>query len=196
MLVPDAGHGGTRLKPTPSPRFTQTDPPAPPQSRRKSTPPVSRLPRSSRSTRPRNARQPPRRRQIPIDRTARTAQPDPPTVSSPEACPTPADRAHRRHPVTAGVRQPLTTTEVQRGPRNVRFWGQSRRQFWAAPCLLVAKLGNSSVVSAAWISPSVVVSLLIEGERSWNGDWPLFLLPTWSAIPALWVRTRRGRFGV
>ncbi len=56
--------------------------------------------------------QPPCRRQIPIDRTARTAEPDPPAVSSPEACPTPADRARGRHPATAGVRQPFTEAEV------------------------------------------------------------------------------------
>ncbi len=89
-----------------------------------------------------------------------------------------------------------STTEVQLSPRNVRSWGQSGSRFRATGCPFVAKLGHSSVVSAAWISPSVVVSLLIEGERSWNGDWPLFLLPTWSATPALWVRMRRERFGV
>jgi len=37
---------------------------------------------------------------------------------------------------------------------------------------VLAKLGHSSAVSATWISPSAVVSLLIEGERSRNGDWP------------------------
>ncbi len=111
MPAPDAGHGGARPKPVPSPRFTQQDPTAPPQSRRKSNPPVSRLPRSSRSTRSRNPWQPHCRRQIHIDRTGRTTEPDPPAVSSPEACPTPANRVHRRHPATAGVRQPFTTTD-------------------------------------------------------------------------------------
>ncbi len=40
-------------------------------------PPLSRLATTSRSSRPRNARKPPCRRQIPIDRTCRTAEPDP-----------------------------------------------------------------------------------------------------------------------
>ncbi len=116
MPAPDAGHGGTRLKPTPSPRFTQPDPPAPPQSRRKSTPPVSRLPRSSRSTRPRNDRQPPCRRQIPIDRTGRTTEPDPPAVSSPEACPTPADRGKAPHPPVSGRRPTTLNTSGSPAP--------------------------------------------------------------------------------
>ena len=68
-------------------------------------PPASRLARSSRSSRPRNNRQPPCRRQISIDRTGRTAAPDPPAVPPPpEACPTPADRVRATRPVTAGVR--------------------------------------------------------------------------------------------
>ncbi len=125
MPAPDAGHGGARLKTTPSPRSSQTHPPAPLQSRRKSTPPLAPLARSLASSRPRNARQPPCRRQIPLDRPGRAIEPDPPAVSSPEACPTPADRARRRHPVTAGVRQPLTTTEVQLSPRNVWSWGKA-----------------------------------------------------------------------
>ncbi len=35
-----------------------------------------------------------------------------PAVSSPEACPTPAERARRRRPATAGVRQPLTGADL------------------------------------------------------------------------------------
>ena len=53
--------------------------------------------------------------------------------------------------------------------------------------------GNADAISTAWILPSLLVSLLIEGERAWNAGLPPFLLLTWSAIPALWVRTRRGR---
>ncbi len=74
-------------------------------------PPVSRLARSSRSSRPRNARKPPCRRQISIDRTGRTAEPDPPAVSFPEVCPTPAGRVRGIRPATAGVRQPLTRAD-------------------------------------------------------------------------------------
>ncbi len=33
--------------------------------------------------------------------------------------------------------------EVQRGLRNVRFWGQSRHRFRAAGCLLLATSGSS-----------------------------------------------------
>ena len=77
-------------------------------------PPVSRPTESSRSSRPRNDRQTPCRRQIPIDRTARTAAPNPPAVSSPEASPTPADRVRGTGPATAGVRQPFTTTDIRR----------------------------------------------------------------------------------
>ena len=39
-----------------------------------------------------------------------------------------------------------STTEVSDGQENVRCWGQSRRQFWAAPCLLVAKSGSRGSV--------------------------------------------------
>ncbi len=141
MPATDAGLDGARLKPVPSPRFSQPDPPAAPQSRRKSIPPGSQQPRSSRSNRPRTASQPHCRRQIPIDRTGRATETDPPAVSSPEACPTPANRVHRRHPATAGVRQPFTRTEVQRGPRNVRSWVQSRSRFRATEGLLLAISG-------------------------------------------------------
>ncbi len=33
--------------------------------------------------------------------------------------------------------------EVQRGPRNVRFWGYSGLRFWATGCLLIATNGLS-----------------------------------------------------
>jgi hypothetical protein len=139
MPAPDAGHGAARLKLTPSPRFTQPDPPVPPPSRRKSSPPDSQLPGFSRSTRPRNPRQTPCRRQIPIDPTGRTVEPNPPAVSSPEACPTPADQARRRHPVTAGVRQPLTPSDLPSLAQNVGSWGISGPQFWAAGGLFIAR---------------------------------------------------------
>jgi hypothetical protein len=114
MPATNAGNDTARLKASQSSQSGQQDPPAPPQSRRKSTPPVSRLARASQSRRPRNARKPSCRRQIPIDRTGRTAAPNPPAVSSLEACPTPAVRARRSHRVTADVRQPFTTTDLQR----------------------------------------------------------------------------------
>ncbi len=94
MPAPEPGHGGTRLKASPTPHLAQQDLPAPQQSRRKSTPPVSRPAESSQSTRSCNAGKPPCCRQIPIDRTGRTAAPNPPAVSSPEASPTPAARAN------------------------------------------------------------------------------------------------------
>ncbi len=107
MPATNAGNDTARLKASQTSQSGRQDPPAPPQSRRKSTPPLSRLARASQSRRPRNARQPACRRQIPIDRTGRTAAPNPPAVSSPEACPTPADRARRTRLYPAGVRQPL-----------------------------------------------------------------------------------------
>ena len=58
-------------------------------------------------------RQPPRRLQIPIDRANRTAEANPPAVSSLEVCPTPAGRGKTPYPsVTAGVRQPLTEADI------------------------------------------------------------------------------------
>ncbi len=167
MPAPEPGHGGARLNPIPGPRLTQPDPPTPLQSRRKSTPPVSRLPKSSRSSRPRNARQPPCQRQIPIDRTARAAEPNPPAVSSPEACPTPADRVRGRRPATAGVRQPLTKAEVQRGLRNVRFRGQSGSRIRAAVCLLVAMSGSRDVQKCG-------------RYRTWQSWQNLLLMTCWT----------------
>ena len=89
-----AGHGAAWLKAITSPQISQQDPPASSKSRRKSNPPLAPLARSSPPTRPHNARQPPCHRQIPIDRTTRSAAPNPPAVSSPEASPTPAARAN------------------------------------------------------------------------------------------------------
>ncbi len=71
MPASGPGHGAVWLKAAASPQFDLQDPPAPPQSRRDTMPAVSWLARSSRSGRPRNARKPPCRRQIPIDRTGR-----------------------------------------------------------------------------------------------------------------------------
>ncbi|MEE9547051.1 MAG: tyrosine-type recombinase/integrase [Hyphomicrobium sp.] len=69
---------------------------------------------------------PPRRHQISIDRTARTAEPDPPALSSPKACPTPADRVRGTRPATAGVRQPLTAADVAGIPREHLSMTRSR----------------------------------------------------------------------
>ena len=46
--------------------------------------------------------------QIPIGRASRSAEHKRPAVSSPEGCPTPADRVRASRPATADVRQPLT----------------------------------------------------------------------------------------
>ncbi len=58
--------------------------------------------------------------------------------------------------------------EVQRGPRNVRFWGKSRHHFRAAGCLLVMR----------WTAPidrhlcaKMVVVINHEGrQRYWQGE--------------------------
>ncbi len=93
-----------RLKATPNRRFTRQDPPAPLQSRRDPTPPVSQPARSSRSSRPRNARTPPCHRQIPIDRAGRTAAPNPPRL--------PPLRLVRRRPTeSAAHAQPRQASE-------------------------------------------------------------------------------------
>ncbi len=134
MPAPDAGHGAAWLKPTPSPRFTQQDPPVPPQSRHDSALPVSRPARSSQSSKPRSARKPPCRRQIPIDQTGRTAEPDPPAVSSPEACTTPADRARRTRLYPAGVRQPFTTAKPRLRAGRRRRLARGRRPAPASTC--------------------------------------------------------------
>ena len=42
-----------------------------------------------------------------------------------------------------------STTEVQRGPRNVRFRGYSGSRFWATECLLVATSGHCRMSSVA-----------------------------------------------
>ncbi len=108
-----AGHSLALFNALTSPRFTLPDPPAPPQSRRKSTPPVAPLDRSLASSRPCNARKPPGHRQIPIDRTARTAEYKRPAVSSPEACRTPAGRGQAPHPSVSG-RCPTTLNTSRR----------------------------------------------------------------------------------
>ncbi len=113
-----AGHSPALFNALASPQINQQIPPVPSPRRRKSTPPLSPMARSSRSSRPRNPRQPPCRRQIPIDRTGPTTEPDPTAVSSPEACPTPADRARRSRTDTAGVRQPLTIADIDLIPQN------------------------------------------------------------------------------
>ena len=97
-----AGHDAALSDATPGPQSGQQDPRTSPQSRRQANPPVAGLARSSRSCRPHNARQPTRSRQIPIDRASPNAEPKPPAVSSPEACPTPAGRGHATHPTVSG----------------------------------------------------------------------------------------------
>ena len=114
MPASAAGHGTARLKARVSPQIGRQDPHVPPPSRRKSAPPAAPRAKLPRSRETQIARQPACRRQIPIDRTGRTAAPNPPAVSSPEACPTPADRVRGTRPATAGVRQPLTTADLQR----------------------------------------------------------------------------------
>ncbi len=144
MPAPEPGHlpspkrspgfaqagGAAWLEAAASPCFDLQHPPVPPQSRRDTMPAVSWLARSSRSGRPRNARKPPGRRQIPIGRTGRTgrtARPNPPAVSSLEACRTPADRVRRTRLYPAGVRQPFTqadypaTSPVRLTPKEQTF---------------------------------------------------------------------------
>ncbi len=108
-----AGHDAALSDATPGPQSGQQGPRAPPQSRRQAIPPVAELARSSRSCRPHNARQPTRRRQIPIDRASPTAEPKPPAVSSPEACLTPAGRGQAPHPSVSG-RCPTTLNTSRR----------------------------------------------------------------------------------
>ena len=52
--------------------------------------------------------------QIPIGRASRSAEHKRPAVSSPEGCPTPADRVRASRPATADVRQPLTIRQLRR----------------------------------------------------------------------------------
>jgi hypothetical protein len=96
------GHSTALPNLTPGPQIGQQDPRTSPQSRRQASPPVAGRARSSRSSRPHNARQPTRGRQIPIDRASPTAEPKPPAVSSPEACRTPAGRGQAPHPSVSG----------------------------------------------------------------------------------------------
>ena len=62
--------------------------------------------------------------QIPIGRASRSAEHKRPAVSSPEGCPTPADRVRASRPATADVRQPLTITE--RTPPSLQASRRSR----------------------------------------------------------------------
>ncbi len=58
-----------------------------------------------------------------------------------------------------------STTEVQRGPRNVAFWGHSGSRFRATRCLLVANTGlcrvcgfsNQAALRASWSAGNAVV---------------------------------------
>ncbi len=65
-----------------------------------------------------------------------------PAVSSLEACPTPAVRARRSHPVTAGVRQPLTRAVLRRHHQEGLFLGvqptkSGRKRTSALECQLL-----------------------------------------------------------
>ncbi len=108
MPAPEPGHGAAWLKAAASPWFDPQDPPAPPQSRRDTMPAGLTTDRILTIQQAGDDRQIPRRRQIPIDRTTRTAAPNPPAVSSSEASPTPAHRVRGTGPATAGVREPFT----------------------------------------------------------------------------------------
>jgi hypothetical protein len=142
MPASDPGHGAARLKASPNPQFTQQDPPAPPQSRRDSTPSVSRLARSSRSRSPHNARQPPCRRQIPIDQTGRTTQPNPPAVSSPEACPTPADPSQAPQPPVYGRRPTTLNTKPSSTLEFLLLWAKRTCRNGRQTARLIAKSGQ------------------------------------------------------
>ncbi len=85
---------------------------------------------------------PPPSRQIPIAQTSQSAEPKRPAVSSPEACPTPADRVRRSRPATADVRQPLTKAEVGGDTSNVRSWGRSGHTIRIVERLDLARLGH------------------------------------------------------
>ncbi len=56
------------------------------------------------------------------------------------------------------------------------FGGKADVRELPAVCPLIARSGHSTVIPAAWILRSLVVSLLGEGERAWNADLPPFLL--------------------
>ncbi len=74
MPAPESGHGAAWLKAAASPWFDPQDPPAPPQSRRDTMPTGLTAERILTIQQAGDDRQTPRRRQIPIDRTARTAR--------------------------------------------------------------------------------------------------------------------------
>jgi len=72
-----AGHSAALINTTASLQIGQQDPPAPPQNRRNSIPRVSPLTKLTRSKGTQIPRQPACRRQIPIDKTRRTTEPEP-----------------------------------------------------------------------------------------------------------------------
>ncbi len=120
MPATNAGHGAALLNTAARPQIGQQHPPAAPTRRRKSTPPLPSLARSSRSNRPRTAPPPACRRQIPIDRKSRTAAPDPPAVSSPEPCPTPAALRKAPLPPRRG-RCPTTLNKSRLGRGKIHY---------------------------------------------------------------------------
>ncbi len=127
MPAPESGHGAAWLKAAASPWFDPQDPPAPPQSRRDTMPTGLTAERILTIQQAGDDRQTPRRRQIPIDRTARTAAPNPPAGSSPEASRTPADRVRGTGPATAGVREPFTTADSGGYPQFRPLLGVKRK---------------------------------------------------------------------
>ncbi len=90
-----------------------------------------------------------------------------PAVSSPEACPTPAARARRSRPVTAGVRQPFTTAEMAMlGIRSSSSQAQSRmREIRKSGSMS----GEGKRSDAEWPKPPRPSSTLLEA-RSSNGS--------------------------
>ncbi len=127
MPASAAGHGAAVPDATASSQIGQQNHRAASPSRQQCTTPVSPLAGSSPSSRPRNPRQPPCRRQIPIDRTGRTAAPDPPAVSSPEPCPTPAALRKAPLPPRRG-RCPTTLNKSRRRRGKIHY--QPSRALW------------------------------------------------------------------
>ncbi len=126
-----------RLKAMASLQIGQQDPPVPPQSRRISTPPAAPLAKRAPSNTNRIAQHPACRRLIPIDREGRTTELKSPAVSSPEACPTPADRGKAPHPPVSGRRPTTLNTSGSRDPLAMSQAGSlvrtSRGSLWHAP---------------------------------------------------------------
>ncbi len=78
---------------------------------------------------PQIARQPACRRQIPIDRTGRTAAPNPPAVSSPEASPTPAARANGNNLQQRVSENPSQQRKSVTATRTSAFGGKAEVDF-------------------------------------------------------------------